>query len=70
MRLPPREYTGREGQPSAMILGSRTLQSILESGARRLARDYERLAETLAGFHYRVLACPMFHRLIPVVSSL
>jgi transposase len=36
---------------------------------RRLARDYERLAQTLAGFHYLAFACLMLHRLIPFVSS-
>ena len=36
---------------------------------RRLARDYERLAQTLAGFHYLAFACLMLHRLIPMVSS-
>src|SRR5262249_45244774 len=34
---------------------------------RRLARDYERLSQTLAGLHYLVLACFMLQRLIPVV---
>lgn len=36
---------------------------------RRLARDYERLAQTLAGFHYLAFACLMLHRLIPLVSG-
>ena len=36
---------------------------------RRLARDYERLAQTLAGFHYLAFACLMLHRLLPIVSS-
>jgi len=36
---------------------------------RRLARDYERLAQTLAGFHYLAFACLMLHRLIPMVST-
>lgn len=36
---------------------------------RRLARDYERLARTLAGFHYLAFACLMLHRLIPLVSG-
>lgn len=36
---------------------------------RRLARDYERLAKTLAGFHYLAFACLMLHRIIPLVSS-
>lgn len=36
---------------------------------RRLARDYERLAQTLAGFHYLVFACLMLHKLIPIVAS-
>jgi transposase len=36
---------------------------------RRLARDYERLAQTLAGFHYLAFACLMLHKLIPIVAS-
>ena len=36
---------------------------------RRLARDYERLAQTLAGFHYLAFACLMLHRIIPLFSS-
>lgn len=36
---------------------------------RRLARDYERLAKTLAGFHYLAFACLMLHRIIPLVAS-
>jgi len=36
---------------------------------RRLARDYERLAQTLAGFHYIAFACLMLHRIIPLISS-
>jgi len=36
---------------------------------RRLARDYERLARTLAGFHYLAFACLMLHRIIPLISS-
>jgi transposase len=36
---------------------------------RRLARDYERLAHTLAGYHYLTFACLMLHRIIPLVST-
>ena len=36
---------------------------------RRLARDYERLAQTLAGFHYLAFACLMLHRIILLLSS-
>jgi transposase len=36
---------------------------------RRLARDYERLARTLAGFHYLAFVCLMLHRLMPMVSG-
>ena len=36
---------------------------------RRLARDYERLTETLAGFHYLAFACLMLHRLVPMFAS-
>lgn len=36
---------------------------------RRLARDYERLAQTLAGFHYLAFVCLMLHKIIPIVAS-
>ena len=36
---------------------------------RRLARDYERLTETLAGFHYLAFACLMLHRIVPMFAS-
>jgi len=36
---------------------------------RRLARDYERLAETVAGYHFLAFACLMLHRIISLVSS-
>jgi transposase len=36
---------------------------------RRLARDYERLAQTLAAFHYLAFACLMLHKLIPILAS-
>jgi transposase len=36
---------------------------------RRLARDYERLATTIAGFHYLAFVCLMLHRLLPLVDS-
>jgi transposase len=36
---------------------------------RRLARDYERLPETLAGLHFVVFAMPMLVHAVPVVQS-
>ena len=36
---------------------------------RRLARDYERLAQTLAGLHYLAFACLMLHRIVSIVAS-
>ncbi len=33
---------------------------------RRLARDYERLPETVAGLHFIAFACLMLHRLLTV----
>jgi transposase len=36
---------------------------------RRLARDYERLATTIAGFHYLAFVCLMLDRLLPLVDS-
>jgi transposase len=35
---------------------------------RRLARDYERLPETLAGLHFLALACLFLHRVIPLLD--
>ena len=35
---------------------------------RRLARDYERLPETVAGLHFVAFACLMLHRLLLAVS--
>ena len=36
---------------------------------RRLARDYERLATTLAGFHFLAFSCVMLHQFIHLMSS-
>jgi transposase len=36
---------------------------------RRLARDYERLSQTLAGFHYLAFACLMLHRIVPMLAT-
>ena len=36
---------------------------------RRLAKDYERLPETVAGLHFVAFACHFLHRVIPVLWS-
>jgi transposase len=36
---------------------------------RRLAKDYERLPETVAGLHFVVFACLMLHRLLTVAAQ-
>jgi transposase len=36
---------------------------------RRLARDYERLPETVAGLHFLAFACLLLHRLIPLLAE-
>jgi len=36
---------------------------------RRLARDYERLSQTLAGFHYVAFACLMLGRAVKLLSE-
>ena len=36
---------------------------------RRLARDYERMTETLAGFHYLAFACLMLSKFINLCQS-
>lgn len=35
---------------------------------RRLARDYERLAETLRGLHFLAFVCLLLHRLLPLLT--
>jgi transposase len=35
---------------------------------RRLAKDYERLPETVAGLHFVVFACLFLHRAITVLG--
>jgi len=35
---------------------------------RRLARDYERLAQTLVGLHYVAFVCLMLHRAMPFLT--
>jgi transposase len=35
---------------------------------RRLARDYERLPETLAGLHFLAFACLFLHRIVPLLD--
>lgn len=35
---------------------------------RRLARDYERLPETVAGLHFVAFACLMVHRLVTLIA--
>ncbi len=36
---------------------------------RRLARDYERLVQTFAGFHYLVFTCLTLQELNPLIST-
>jgi transposase len=36
---------------------------------RRLARDYERLPETVVGLHFLAFACLLLHRLIPLLAE-
>ena len=36
---------------------------------RRLARDYERLPETVMGLHFLAFACLLLHRLIPLLAE-
>ncbi|HZC05130.1 MAG TPA: IS5/IS1182 family transposase, partial [Ktedonobacterales bacterium] len=36
---------------------------------RRLARDYERLTATLAGYHFLAFSCLMLHHFIYLTSS-
>ncbi len=36
---------------------------------RRLARDYERLPETVVGLHFLAFACLLLHRLIPLLTD-
>ena len=36
---------------------------------RRLARDYERLPDTVVGLHFLAFACLLLHRLIPLLAE-
>ncbi|PLS80068.1 MAG: IS5/IS1182 family transposase, partial [Chloroflexi bacterium] len=36
---------------------------------RRLARDYERLPETVAALHFVAFACLMLHRIVPMLTQ-
>jgi transposase len=36
---------------------------------RRLARDYERLPETVAALHFVAFACLMLHRVVPILTQ-
>jgi transposase len=36
---------------------------------RRLARDYERLPETVAGLHFLAFACLLLHRLLALLHE-
>jgi transposase len=36
---------------------------------RRLAKDYERLPETVAGLHFVAFACLFLHRAIPILGA-
>src|SRR5207237_6065484 len=36
---------------------------------RRLARDYERLPETVAGLHFIAFSCLMLHRVVLTVAA-
>lgn len=36
---------------------------------RRLARDYERLPETVAGLHFLAFACLMLHQLFTLAAQ-
>jgi transposase len=35
---------------------------------RRLAKDYERLPQTVAGFHYLAFACPMLRHVAEAMA--
>lgn len=35
----------------------------------RLARNYERLADTLKGLPFLTFACPLLHRLLPLLTQ-
>jgi transposase len=37
--------------------------------SRRLAKDYERLPETVAGLHFVAFACLMLHRLVTLAAQ-
>jgi transposase len=42
----------------------------LEAGVvETMARDYERLPETVAGLHFLAFACLLLHRLMPLIAE-
>ena len=43
--------------------------TVVRARFRRLAKDYERLPETVAGLHFVAFACLMLHRLITVAAQ-
>ena len=61
--LPKRWVVAPSGSPSFAWAGARWVRF------RRLARDYERLVDTLAGLHFLAFAMLMFKNVVPILSS-
>jgi len=57
--LPKRWVVAPSGSPSFAWAGR----------FRRLARDYERLVDTLAGLHFLAFAILMLKNIVPILSS-
>jgi transposase len=79
-----REFVERKPQPTAMVVDKHTEAKrgfvllprrwVVERSFawaarfRRLARDYERLSQTLAAFHYFAFACLMLARIFKMLN--
>jgi transposase len=68
----------RAGSPWRLLPTNFPLWEAVSQQARRwleagvfetMARDYERLPETVAGLHFLAFACLLLHRLMPLIAE-
>ncbi len=68
-------YTGEEAERAAAEHGIAPRRWVVErsfgwmSRFRRPARDYERLATTLAGMHFVTFVCLLLHKATPLLTG-
>ena len=70
----PYPFSSRRKNDKCSAQGCRFVQPLRRTtpgrrGFRRLARDYERLAETVAGFYFVVFAILMLVKAAPLLAS-